>query len=295
MVNLYYDKRRVILLGLLEKLFKKKDLPQKVDKTTNTNTNKPIKKNNDKIAVRKGEIGEYKINIQLDQFPKEYKHLDDIMIKNNKSKTGYSQIDHILISPFGIFVIETKNYEGTIYGGRDRKVWSVNGKYKMMNPFIQNYGHIEAIKNVISEKYHSYFISVVSFTKRCKFKIDSLDLRKVHSNDLLIYDIELTEYINRKININKIQYKNPILSEQQINEIYEQIKAMNIDDQTVRGHHVKILKEGNQKATSQKQDRAKCYVCNKPVSEKVKAYCKSTSKFNGKVYCYEHQKSISMS
>lgn len=78
-------------------------------------------KDNEKWANRKGELGEYKINIQLDQFPKNYKHISDLMIKNTYSSTGYSQIDHLMLTPYGIFVIETKNYQGTIYGGKSEK------------------------------------------------------------------------------------------------------------------------------------------------------------------------------
>ncbi|GGA43243.1 nuclease-related domain-containing protein [Psychrobacillus lasiicapitis] len=89
---------------------------------------------NERIAVRKGELGEYKIDIQLSQMPIEYnKYLSDLLIRNPKSSTGYSQIDHVIITPYGLFVIETKNYQGTIYGGKDRKTWSINGKFKMMN------------------------------------------------------------------------------------------------------------------------------------------------------------------
>src|SRR5690606_7280896 len=138
--------------------------------------------------------------IQLDQFPKNYKYISDLMLKNTYSSTGYSQVDHLIITPYGIFVIETKNYQGTIYGGKNRKTWLVNGKFKIMSPLVQNYGHIQAIKNLIDLKYHNFFISMISFTKRCTFKIDE-DLRKIQSNELVIYDIELTEFINRKVAI----------------------------------------------------------------------------------------------
>ncbi|MEH6940097.1 nuclease-related domain-containing protein [Bacillus sp. JJ664] len=134
-------------------------------------------KSKDKKASRIGELGEYKIDIQLDQLPKEYKYLSDIIVPNPKAKSGYSQIDHVVITPYGIFVIETKNYQGTIYGGEDRKTWLVNGKFKMMNPFIQNFGHIQALKPLISRKFGEHFISVVSFTKRCILKVDG-DFRK---------------------------------------------------------------------------------------------------------------------
>ena len=55
------------------------------------------------------------------------------------------QIDHLVISRYGIFVIEAKNYQGVIYGdGRDkmlrRKVLGMN--YKTRNPIDQNDWHI---------------------------------------------------------------------------------------------------------------------------------------------------------
>lgn len=96
-------------------------------------------------STRIGELGEHKINIQLDQLPKDCKYLSDIMIGNSKSRSGFSQIDHVVISPFGLFVIETKNYNGEIKGLRDDTYWTVSNRFKMYNPLKQNYGHIKAL------------------------------------------------------------------------------------------------------------------------------------------------------
>ncbi len=58
----------------------------------------------------KGVMGEGKVRKQLNKLPSEgYRVLNDLVIK---TKTGLIQIDHVVISPFGIFVIETKNYKG---------------------------------------------------------------------------------------------------------------------------------------------------------------------------------------
>jgi len=280
-------------MKLLSNLFKKDNKEKEQKSEVKPPTLK--KKDNDMIATRKGEIGEYKIDIQLAQLPKEYMHISDIMIKNDKAKSGFSQIDHILITPYGIFVIETKNYQGTIYGGKDRKTWSVNGKFKMMNPFIQNFGHIQAIKNHIEEKYHNLFISIVSFTKRSTFKIDELDFRKISSDELIVYDVELSEYIQRKVSVLKMQNKEPILEDNDKERIYKALVKANIKDQSIREQHVQSLKvEGDRvegEALNQKQ-HAKCCVCNKTVSDKVKSFCLSSKKFNGKIYCFEHQKTL---
>ncbi|WP_442598597.1 nuclease-related domain-containing protein [Neobacillus sp. D3-1R] len=249
--------------------------------------------NNEKVAARKGELGEYKIDIQLAQLPKEYRYLSDLLIKNKEAKSGYSQIDHVVITPYGIFVIETKNYQGTIYGGKERKTWLVNGKFKMMNPFIQNYGHIQALKNIISPKHHKNFISMVSFTKRCTFKVD-LEFRKISSNDLIVYDIELSEYIHRKVSVLKLQSKEPFLSNEEIESIYLSIKQENIEDPAIRELHKQALKDDNSNKPEENKVQAsnKCSICSAPVSEKVRDFCLSNKKFEGKIYCFEHQKTL---
>ncbi|MBN9655074.1 NERD domain-containing protein [Halobacillus sp. GSS1] len=267
---------------MFSKLFSRKKVDKKKTSSKPHTSSTGSSKDRDAKSMRKGEIGEYKISIQLDQMPKEYKHLNDLLIKNPKSKSGYSQIDHVLITEYGIFVIETKNYQGTVYGGKDRKTWSVNGKFKMLNPFIQNYGHLQALTRIIGKDYEHCMISVVSFTKRCTFKIGT-DLRDIKSNQLIVYDIELSEFINRKVHVQKLLHHQPLLSVEEVSRIYTDIKNQHIADSDALKHHVDVLKE-------QTKPGASCVVCNQEVSEKVKTFCLSNKKFNGKVYCYQHQK-----
>ncbi|WP_117170154.1 nuclease-related domain-containing protein [Paraliobacillus sediminis] len=250
----------------------------------------PTNRSIEELAAVKGEIGEHKIDIQLAQMPKEYRYVNDLMIKNPKSKSGYSQIDHVVLTPYGIFVIETKNYQGTIYGGKDRKTWLVNGKFKFMNPFNQNFGHIKALVQVAGVKQKDLIISMVSFTKRCTFKV-GLELRKITSNNLIVYDIELSEFIYRKVNVQKITHKNPLLTEDQIDRIYQSLLDANITDQSIRAQHNEAIKAVTANATPTKTttSTSTCVVCDKAVTEKVKQYCLDNERFKGKVYCYEHQ------
>ncbi|WP_077623306.1 nuclease-related domain-containing protein [Sediminibacillus massiliensis] len=271
----------LLSLNFLKKKKNKNKLQQATTKAT-----KP-KRNNEQVATRKGELGEYKINIQLDQLPKEYRYLSDLLVENPNAKSGYSQIDHAVLTPYGIFAIETKNYQGTIYGGKDRKTWLVNGKFKMMNPFVQNYGHIRALASFIDKKYHDFFISMVSFTKRCTFKVD-LDYRKIASNEIIVYDVELSEFIHRKVSVLKLHHKEPLLSESDISTIYNAFSKANITDPKAREEHKHALKTTTPEEKS--GSGSTCTICNKAVSEKVKTYCLSNKRFNGKIYCYDHQK-----
>lgn len=267
--------------------FLKKKSKEKENKPEQKKTILRSQEKNQQVATRKGELGEYKIDIQLDQLPKEYRYVSDLLVKNPKAKSGYSQIDHVVITPYGIFSIETKNYQGTIYGGKDRKTWLVNGKFKMMNPFVQNYGHIKALTSYIDNKYHDSFISMVSFTKRCTFKVD-LDYRKIASNELIVYDIELSEFIQRKVAVLKIHHKEPLLTEDDISTIFNAFTKANITDPKTREEHKRTLQEP--KPEGKPNSISTCKVCNKPVSDKVKSFCLSNSRFKGQIYCYEHQK-----
>lgn len=285
--SLYLRERKFYqaMLRILNNLFKKKekvkDRPKK---------NHPTKKLHH-TAIRKGEIGEYKIDIQLSQFPKNYKFLHDIMIENPKSISGYTQIDHLIITSYGIFVIETKNYQGTIYGGKKRKTWLVNGKFKMMNPLFQNYGHIQAIKHLLNNKYKDLFTSLITFTKRCTLKVGD-DIRHISSDEMVIYDFHLTETINRKISIAKLKYKAPLLTDSDIEEIYNTISSANISDPAKRQKHIQNIKRRRQ-SNHTSRSNSTCAICNESVSKKVKDYCLNNKKrFNGKIYCYDHQREI---
>jgi hypothetical protein len=192
-------------------------------------------------STRIGELGEHKINIQLDQLPKDCKYLSDIMIRNSKSRSGFSQIDHVVISPFGLFVIETKNYNGEIKGLRDDTYWTVSNRFKMYNPLKQNYGHIKAMESTIKGYPDLIYISMITFTMRCRFSIDP-GLRKIESNELIVYDVELSEFISRKILRMKAILKEPILQDPDVMNLFNMIQEANITDPALRAEHVEKIK-----------------------------------------------------
>jgi hypothetical protein len=202
-------------------------------------------------ASRIGEIGEYKINIQLDQLPKECKHINDIMIRNSKSRSGFSQIDHVVITPYGLFVIETKNYNGEIKGLREDSYWTVSNRFKMYNPLKQNYGHIKALASMLKGYPDLTFVSMISFTMRCRFSIDP-NLRKIDSNELIVYDVELSEFINRKILRLKAVSERALLQESDLLNLYRIIQEANITDPVLRAEHVEKVSKKNEATTESK-------------------------------------------
>ena len=94
-----------------------------------------------------GKAGEFHVKNELKKLPKDkYLILNDVMIEDHNTT---HQIDHIVVSEFGIFVIETKQYNGYIVGNEYEKKWKQNNKFYINNPIHQNYGHIKALENVL--------------------------------------------------------------------------------------------------------------------------------------------------
>lgn len=87
-----------------------------------------------------------------------YRSINNVTIP---TATGTTQIDHVVVSRYGIFVIEAKNMTGWIFGGEHDKQWtqSIFGKkHRFQNPLHQNYRHTKALSEFLGiehEKLHS--------------------------------------------------------------------------------------------------------------------------------------------
>lgn len=129
----------------------------------------------------KGYIGESRVTKQLGKLDAEdYKVYNDVLIK---AGTGSSQIDHIVISVYGIFVIETKNYSGWIHGNEHSEYWTqshYDAKTKFRNPIKQNWGHIYALKEALSGFERVNYHSIIVFAGSAELKNVSSKIPVVH-------------------------------------------------------------------------------------------------------------------
>jgi hypothetical protein len=88
------------------------------------------------IPRLKGASGEATVSVLLKRLPEnEYKVLHNVMLRTDR---GMSQVDHVVVSVYGIFVIEVKNYTGWITGSEWRtasreewEVWEVSGMQQL--------------------------------------------------------------------------------------------------------------------------------------------------------------------
>ena len=116
-------------------------------------------------------MGEFWVKFELKKLPnKEYYVLNDIMIEDEQ---GTHQIDHLIVSKYGIFVIEMKNYYGLITGDEYKDKWTQylgRNKYYFKNPIHQNYGHVKCLEEVLKLE-NMFFIPIVCFSNSARLKI----------------------------------------------------------------------------------------------------------------------------
>lgn len=87
---------------------------------------------------------------------------------------GSTQIDHVVLSPYGIFVIETKHFSGWIYGKESDRQWTKafhRKKFTFQNPLNQNFIHVEALR-VFLKLPSSMFHSIVFLVGDCVLKTE---------------------------------------------------------------------------------------------------------------------------
>jgi hypothetical protein len=98
----------------------------------------------------------------------DYHHFRNIIVPTSR---GTSEIDHLIVSRYGLFVIELKDRSGWIYGAEADPYWTAvhfKKKYKFQNPIHQNFGHLKALQEVLGTSLQKMF-SIVVFRGRFRF------------------------------------------------------------------------------------------------------------------------------
>ena len=151
----------------------------------------------------KGAMGESSVKIKLNSLDKEkYRIINNLVLENKQGNTKTTQIDHLVVSRYGIFSVETKNYKGWIYGSEHAKKWTQNiygNKTNFMNPILQNYAHIKAVESIIKDSYPDMrYFSIVAFSPEAeiKFKVKNSVVCKISQIAKNIEELSSTEIIN---------------------------------------------------------------------------------------------------
>ncbi|WP_240371262.1 NERD domain-containing protein [Anoxybacteroides rupiense] len=199
-----------------------------------------------KEAEWMGWAGEQRVRNEIDKiakaFPQKYRAFYDLYVQKRDGST--SQIDHLILSRQGLFVIETKNYSGWIFGDEQSKYWTqviYRRKEKFLNPIWQNKGHIKAIKEWIGEELaHIPIYSVVIFMPRAKWK-SNLSLTESH----VIYPRQLKQTLE--------QYQGHGLDDHTMQRLDAMFQSLTIQEKQQK----KKIKKQHIQSIQSKQQRAK--------------------------------------
>lgn len=176
--------------------------------------------------IVKGWFGEKIVASILSSLPEaEYKILNNIMLRTDY---GTTQIDHIIVSLYGIFVIETKNYKGWITGTEFADNWTKNmygKKYSFRNPLKQNYAHVKALESVLSLP-EDKFVPIVAFSWNSDIKV------KTKKPVVYISQLKrvILSYQEERLPISDLQY------------ITDRILCANVDSKDNRKEHVSVIR-----------------------------------------------------
>ena len=188
-----------------------------------------------------GEVGESAVSHRLNRLPKkEYFIINDFMFRKANGNT--TQIDHLVVSPYGIFVIETKNIYGYIHGSDNSQLWRSNWRNRDLsfdNPILQNEAHIRALREQIHNEKVQY-ISIIAFSTNAELQVSVNDT-------YVVYWSEVKRLIQR--------YKVPIMTTEEAHEIYTYLLSLNIIDKDIRQSHASIAQH-NKNIYQQKQEEA---------------------------------------
>lgn len=209
------------------------------------------------LSIFKGFVGEalgsiaHKITLD----GKIYRELNNVTIP---TPNGTTQIDHVLVSRFGIFVIEAKNMNGWIFGNEKSAEWTQSfpgGKFRFQNPLRQNYRHTKCLSDFLQIE-HSKLHSVVMFWGESTFKTPMPEN---------VLDKGYSRYIKSKTEV--------LFSDEEVEELVEAIKTGKLPRTwATRKQHIASLKERHSKPEPLQMQHTEaeaatpiCPLCSKPM------------------------------
>lgn len=179
-----------------------------------------------RIPYVKGIFGEKVVAFILRMLPDDYYIFNDVYVEVGGRTT---QIDHVVVSPFGVFVIETKNYRGWIFGNDDQQYWTKNmygRKYEFYNPVLQNRAHTKALHRYLNISY-SFFIPVVVFLSGATLKCDTT------ANVIKMWS--LRRFIRK--------HTHAVFTDEEVQEIVKKLRVIFVEDKAQEREHIKSVKE----------------------------------------------------
>lgn len=174
-----------------------------------------------------GKNGENFVSRKLSRLdPRRYTTLNDLLLPSN-GNTATTQIDHVVVSNFGIFCIETKSYRGWIFGNAQQEYWTqviYRHRKKFYNPLRQNYAHVKAVEALLGSAFARVPVrGFVAFPRAKKLKISGTNT------------VDYATDVVRKI----AAHTQSVMTDDERRTIVGILLDANIKDKKARNDHVK--------------------------------------------------------
>ena len=189
-------------------------------------------------ATVKGKIGEAKVSRVLKSIQKKYGGyiINDVIIPDISNPDNTSQLDHVYISTHGVYVIETKNYAGMIFGKEESDKWTQTlayGKTKnsFYNPVKQNKTHVYRLEKLLNIRniYSLVVFIQADISNVCASNVITLrSLKKILKHMCSLYsDITSEEVEKYYLTLNEYKSKPITTTKEHVKHI--KIQSKNID------------------------------------------------------------------
>ncbi len=187
-----------------------------------------------------GKRGEYLTSEKLKSLQGYKKYLYNCYFPKENGET--TEIDVILLHESGIYVMESKNYSGWIFGNEDQRTWTQSlksGKGKsqkktFLNPIIQNKGHIKWLKQYLGEEKEYPIYSYIVFSERCELK----DVTVTSGEHHVIKREHLLQAVQQNVKTVGVQ-----LSNEEIDALYEKLQPLTKVDEAQKQAHIEKIQE----------------------------------------------------
>ena len=196
------------------------------------------------VGKRGEKLTERELNL-VKFFGRDGKTLRNVYLPKGNGET--SEVDVIFITQKGIFVFESKNYSGWIFGDEKSKNWTAmlpnKQKNQFYNPIMQNKTHMKWMKNYVGDDVPLF--SIIAFSERCELKkvtVESPDVRVIKRD-------------RTYATVRSIWDEHPdALSEEKIEELYAKLKELTNVDKAVKLAHIENIEKKYKTPANQNHD-----------------------------------------
>ncbi|MDD6880262.1 MAG: NERD domain-containing protein [Firmicutes bacterium] len=162
-----------------------------------------------------------------------------------------SEIDLVYITTKGIFVMESKNYSGWIFGDEKSAYWTAslpNGqKNRFYSPILQNKTHIKWLDNYLNQQGYQQvpMFSMIIFSERCEIK-----KMNVTSENIRVLKRDMIH-----AHVRDIWDKVPdVFTDEEIARITEILKSLTNVDVAIKEAHIQNINKKHNKSEAKKED-----------------------------------------